>query len=67
MGWTATQLPQEVFRRHKERVGLKDPSDDHHRVRSHHINHDVPPKSAEIIGLTGPIFRSHNSFVSASY
>src|ERR1700683_974013 len=41
---------QELFRRSKERILLKNTPDDDHRMRPHDVNHRVPSKFAEMVG-----------------
>jgi hypothetical protein len=43
------KFSQELIRRHKERILLKDAADDNHGMRSHDVNHRVTPKTAEMV------------------
>src|ERR1700733_303593 len=40
---------QELIRRDKERILLKDAADDNHGMRSHDVNDRVPPKTTEVV------------------
>ena len=40
---------QELIRRHKERILLKDAPDDNHGMRSHDVNHRVSSKTTEMV------------------
>ena len=40
---------QELIRRYKERIVLKDAADDNHGVSSHDVNYRVTPKTAEMV------------------
>jgi hypothetical protein len=43
------KFSQELIRRHKERILLKDAADDNHGMRSHDVNHRVTPKATEMV------------------
>src|SRR5688572_21580139 len=45
----APQLGEHFVRRNEEWVLLQQPSDDHHRVRSHDVHHDACAKLGEIV------------------
>src|SRR5271168_355999 len=51
---TSTSSPlakfsQELIRRYKEGILLKDAADDNHGMGSHDVNHRVPPKTTEMV------------------
>jgi hypothetical protein len=43
------KFSQELIRRYKERILLKDAADDDHGMSSHDINHSVTPKTPEMV------------------
>ena len=43
-------LAKKLLRRYEERILLKNPADDDHRMRPHDVDHCVPAKFREIVG-----------------
>jgi hypothetical protein len=46
---------QELIRRYKEGIPLKNAADDHHGMSSHDVNHRVSPKTAEMVGTNNRV------------
>jgi hypothetical protein len=53
---TLVKITQKFFRRNEERILLKDPADDDHRVGAQHVNHGVASKLTEMVGTDNRVF-----------